>query len=298
MTSYVIRGGEEGKARLSVISEALASSTAGLLDAAGLRGGMRCLDLGCGGGDVTLAIARVVGPGGSVVGIDMDAVKIDLARQDASDQGVEHVEFRSGDATTLDADSEYDLVYARFLLTHLVDPEAALRRMIAAVEPGGVVVVEDLDHSAVFAYPNCPALDRFVTLYNATAQGRGGDPEIGPKLMGMLRRAGLDGIQLRGDATGVHGRPGEANPPDHAGQCEGRHPAGRARHGRGTGIPGGRARRVCRRHRHDHGVPAASSRCAAGALSDLWSHSRNRVATTLLDRAIWRGQSCHARQTA
>ena len=197
MTSYVIRGGEEGKARLSVLSEALAPSTAGLLDAAGLRGGMRCLDLGCGGGDVTLAIARVVGPGGSVVGIDMDAVKIDLARQDASDQGVEHVEFRSGDATALDAHSEYDLVYARFLLTHLVDPEAALRRMITAVEPGGVVVVEDLDHSAVFAYPNCPALDRFVTLYNATAQGRGGDPEIGPKLMGMLRRAGLDGIQLR-----------------------------------------------------------------------------------------------------
>ncbi len=197
MTSYVIRGGEEGKARLSVISEALASSTARLLDAAGLREGMRCLDLGCGGGDVTLAIARVVGPGGSVVGVDMDAVKIDLARQDASDQHVEHVEFRSGDATTLDAQSEYDLVYARLLLTHLVDPEAALRRRIAALQPGGVVVVEDLDHSAVFAYPNCPALDRFVALYNETSQGRGGDPEIGPKLMGMLRRAGLVGIQLR-----------------------------------------------------------------------------------------------------
>jgi tRNA A58 N-methylase Trm61 len=76
MTSYVIRGGVEGKARLSVVSAALAPSTAAALDAAGLGEGMRCLDLGCGGGDVTLAIGRAVGPGGSVVGIDMDPVKI------------------------------------------------------------------------------------------------------------------------------------------------------------------------------------------------------------------------------
>ena len=197
MSSYVIRGGAEGKARLSVISQALAASTAALLDAAGVREGMRCLDLGCGGGDVTLALARLVGPSGGVVGIDMDAVKIELAEQDARDQAVEHVEFRSGDAAALDARDEYDAVYARLLLTHLAEPEATLQRMIAAVKPDGVVIVEDLDHSALFAYPACPAVDRYVALYNEVARRRGGDPEIGPKLSGMLRRAGLDDVQLR-----------------------------------------------------------------------------------------------------
>ena len=197
MSSYVIRGGAAGKARLSVLSQALASSTAALLDSAGVHGGMRCLDLGCGGGDVTLALARLVGPGGEVVGIDMDAVTIDLARQDARDEGVEHVDFRSGDAAALDARDEYDAVYARLLLTHLAEPEATLQRMIAAVKPGGVVIVEDLDHSALFSYPDCAAVGRYEVLYNEVARRRGGDPEIGPKLTGMLRRAGLDDVHLR-----------------------------------------------------------------------------------------------------
>src|SRR4029078_7636063 len=180
MVNYVIRGGEEGRARLSVIGDALAASTAALLGSAKLGAGMRCLDLGGGGGDVPRMMARAVGPGGHVVGIDMDAVKVGLAQQDARDQRLAHAEFRTGDAAALDADSEYDLVYARLLLTHLNDPEATLRRMIAAAVPGGVVVVEDLEHSAVFAFPNCPALDRYVELYNELASRRGGDPDIGP----------------------------------------------------------------------------------------------------------------------
>ena len=66
-----------------MVSQALEPSTAALLDGAGVREGMRCLDLGCGGGDVTLALARLVGPSGRVIGIDMDAVEIELAQQDA-----------------------------------------------------------------------------------------------------------------------------------------------------------------------------------------------------------------------
>jgi SAM-dependent methyltransferase len=197
VADYVIRGGEEGRARLSVIGDALAASTAALLESANLGAGMRCLDLGCGGGDVTVMMARTVGPGGHVVGVDMDAVKVRLAQQDARDRGLEQVEFRTGDAAALDADSEYDLVYARLLLTHLSDPEETLRRMIAAVEPGGVVVVEDLEHSAVFAYPKCHALDRYVGLYNDLACRRQGDPDIGPKLPGLFGRCELDGLHLR-----------------------------------------------------------------------------------------------------
>jgi SAM-dependent methyltransferase len=196
VTSYVIRGGAEGKARLAVLSAALEPSTSRLLAAVGLGAGMRCLDLGCGGGDVTLAMAHVVGPEGAVVGIDMDDVQIDLARRDAAAAGVAHVEFRAGDATTLDASTEYDLVYARLLLTHLPDPHAGLQRMVDAVKPGGTVVVEDLDHSAVFSYPPCTALDQWVALYNEVARRRGGDPEIGPKLPGMFRRAGLDDLRV------------------------------------------------------------------------------------------------------
>ncbi len=55
MTSYVIRGGEEGKARLRIISQALWPSTLDLLTRAGIRPGMACLDVGCGGAPAVLA---------------------------------------------------------------------------------------------------------------------------------------------------------------------------------------------------------------------------------------------------
>jgi SAM-dependent methyltransferase len=196
VSSYVIRGGEEGKARLSVVSAALGPSTATLLDAADVREGMHCLDLGCGGGDVTLTLARLVAASGSVVGIDVDSVKLDLARANADDAGLRHVTYEVGDAATFDANDEYDVVYARLLLTHLAEPATTLARMVAAAKPGGVVAVEDLDHSAVFVHPALPALDRYVGLYNEVARRRGGDPEIGPKLFGMFRRADLVDVAL------------------------------------------------------------------------------------------------------
>jgi len=69
---YVIRGGREGYDRLRVLAAARRASTLELFQLAGLLPGMRCADLGCGSGDVTLDLAALAGPAGRVVGIDAD----------------------------------------------------------------------------------------------------------------------------------------------------------------------------------------------------------------------------------
>lgn len=73
----MIRGGREGYERLLVLARERWPDTAALFERVGLTPGMRCIDLGCGGGEVTLEMARLVGPGGSVTGIDLDEVKLD-----------------------------------------------------------------------------------------------------------------------------------------------------------------------------------------------------------------------------
>ena len=60
--------------------------------------------------------------------------------------------FRQLDANQLDYGGGYDLVYARFLLTHLSDPLSTLQGMVNAAKQGGVIVVEDLDHAAIFTF--------------------------------------------------------------------------------------------------------------------------------------------------
>ncbi len=70
---------------------------------------MHCVDVGCGSGDVTMEIAALVEPNGTVVGLDMDEVKIDLAREAAAERGL-NVEFRVVNVTTFDERDAYDVV--------------------------------------------------------------------------------------------------------------------------------------------------------------------------------------------
>jgi ubiquinone/menaquinone biosynthesis C-methylase UbiE len=212
MTDYVIRGGEEGKNRLRIISRALWPATFSLLNSAGIKPGMACLDVGCGGGDVTLKMARLVGSSGRAMGIDMDEVKMQLAQQEAEREAITNVEFLGLGIDGLDHQAEYDLVYARLLLTHLRDPVDALQRMVNTTKPGGVVVVEDMDHSGIFCYPMCPALDQHISLYNQITRLKGADPEIGPRLPELFHQVSLQELHLshvqpafiEGEAKRIH----------------------------------------------------------------------------------------------
>lgn len=197
MSQYVLRGGVEGKKRLEILARAFAESTARVLKDAGLERGMTCLDLGCGGGDVTLELARAVSPDGKVVGIDADRVKLDLASEDASQSGLRNIEFRAAEIADWNEDSIYDLIYCRFVLTHVTDPEKIVRRILHAVRPGGAVVVEDIDFQGHFCYPACHAFDEYLRLYRAVVSHRQGDADIGPKLYPMLLNAGLQSPKIR-----------------------------------------------------------------------------------------------------
>ena len=78
---YAIRGGKAGKARLDLLARVMLPTTTQLLDCVGLIRGMKCLDVGCGGGHVALLMASKVGPGGHVIGTDTDGEILALAGQ-------------------------------------------------------------------------------------------------------------------------------------------------------------------------------------------------------------------------
>ena len=193
---YAIRGGIEGRHRLKVLARVMHASTTSLFERLGVGSGMNCLDLGCGGGDVTLELARRIGPRGRAVGVDIDETKLDLARQDAEEQGIRNVEFRVLDIEAQDVGSEFDIVYARFLLTHLNDPVQALGAIYRHVRPDGLAIVEDIDFSGYFTYPESEAFRRYHQLYCTVVRRRGGDPNIGPRLPILLTDSGFEQVEL------------------------------------------------------------------------------------------------------
>src|SRR5499426_3774621 len=92
--TYAIKGGRSGRERLRILSHVLQAGTCDFLDKVGLRPGMACLDVGCGGGDVTRELARRVGAGGRVVGLDMDAAQLDIVRAEAAAQQISNIDYR------------------------------------------------------------------------------------------------------------------------------------------------------------------------------------------------------------
>jgi predicted O-methyltransferase YrrM len=195
--SYVIRSGVEGRKRLRLLAEVMGPTTRALLAEIGIPPGSICLDVGCGGGDVTLELGRATGPMGRAIGVDFDETKLEIARQECAEQGVSNVTFEARDVTAWKPGELFDVVYARFLLTHLANPGEMVSILRRDINPGGVMIVEDIDFRGHFAEPDCPALQRSVELYTTAVQNRRANPNIGPKLPGLLRDAGFQDIQMK-----------------------------------------------------------------------------------------------------
>jgi len=191
---YIISGGEEGKARLNTLSDVLYPTTTTLLANNGVRPGIRFLDAGCGGGNVARMVSEMVGEPGGVTAIDFDAAIIELNKKEALDNGVANISYQAMSAYDMDFDDEFDVVFARFLLTHLTEPGRVLERMLKSVKPGGRILVEDVHFSGHFCYPASEAFDRYISLYTKAAVLRGHNPEIGPSLPALFTKAGIADI--------------------------------------------------------------------------------------------------------
>jgi ubiquinone/menaquinone biosynthesis C-methylase UbiE len=173
---YIISGGQAGKSRLNVLAGVLENSTRSLLLANGLREGSAFLDVGCGGGNVATMAAAIVGATGHITALDFDETLIALNQQDATAQGIGNLSYHAVSAYDIAYQNEFDVVYARFLLSHLQRPAEVLLNMLKATKSGGRIVVEDVQFSGHFCYPANAAFERYLELYVALAIARGQNP--------------------------------------------------------------------------------------------------------------------------
>lgn len=121
------------------------------IEAMEIRAGDQVLDVGCGSGALLPAFATLVGPTGSVVGLDYAAGMLERARERVNAAALgDRVQLAKGDAVALPfAAASFDAVHIERVLMHLEDPDAAIRELLRVTRPGGVIVAAEPDSDGV-----------------------------------------------------------------------------------------------------------------------------------------------------
>jgi ubiquinone/menaquinone biosynthesis C-methylase UbiE len=120
-----------------ILQGGLSRHSAAVIPKLPLKEGMSVLDVGCGWGDMSIQVAKIVGPTGRVLGIDCVDAFLEEGRKDAAAQGLSNIEFSRRDAEVALPENAFDYVVARFGTMFFTNPVAALRRMRLALKPGG-----------------------------------------------------------------------------------------------------------------------------------------------------------------
>jgi SAM-dependent methyltransferase len=177
------------RARMADVERSFDPVTWAALLEVGVGAGWRCWEVGAGRGSIAHRLAEAVGEQGALLASDLDERWFSGGRGNLAFLR-HHVTVDPPPARDL------DLVHARFLLEHLADPRPALVRMIEALRPGGVVVIEDAA-GLRFEASGSSAFDRICPAWERAARAAGWSPRYGERLVDDLRACGLAGVTAR-----------------------------------------------------------------------------------------------------
>jgi SAM-dependent methyltransferase len=185
---------QEAGQRFDALAELLDPWTFRHLDALGISAGWRCLEIGAGGPSVPSWLAARVGPSGRVLATDIDTTWM------PGEEGRSYDVLRHDVGTEPLPDSGFDLIHARLVLVHVPTRDAVVGRLVAAVRPGGWLLLEDADPALQPLLcpdefgPEQELANRLRHGFRTLLAQRGAELAYGRTLPRVLRAAGLQEV--------------------------------------------------------------------------------------------------------
>ena len=183
----------------ALLARSLEPFTRTLFVEAGLRPGMRVLDVGSSVGDVAFLAREIVGAEGQVTGFDTSAHTVAYANERVGFRGLTNVSFVEGSFAELPFGQDFDAILGRLVLMYRPDPAADLRALVRHLRPGGLVIFQEFDMLPGKTVPPAPVVDGVREWLLETFASAGLELEMGPKLYATFEGAGLSPPQMRVD---------------------------------------------------------------------------------------------------
>lgn len=190
---------DQARRRLGLLEQHLDPMTRRRMGTLGVTEGWRCLEVGGGGGSVARWLCEQVGVTGHVTATDINIRFLEEIR-------ASNFEARQHDIVAEDLPSaQFDLVHARWLLHHLRNPERAIERMVAALRPGGWLLLEEVDFFPVHTSTSQLYIDFMVALTGAVVAPSGRDCFWARVVPALVASQGLGNMHAEGDFAVLNG---------------------------------------------------------------------------------------------
>ncbi len=159
MSEYILSTGDDDYQRLKLLSRMYNPGALAFMQKAGLRPGMKVLEIGCGTGHMAVELARVVGKDGIVFAVDKSLDQLKVAKKTAEEAGVNNIEFAQFD---LESDlpryqNQFDFIYGRWVIEFTQNAsERVFAELFQTLKSGGILTYEsvDMNDTGVFTYPD------------------------------------------------------------------------------------------------------------------------------------------------
>jgi len=200
-----VRAQQEAR-RVAIQAELYDPITRRFLIEAGIGKGMRVLDIGSRTGAVASLASELVGPRGSVLGIEYTEAMVKAATERVSNAGRKNVTFVQADVDTLRLSSGFDAIVGRFILRDLRDAAKTLRRLSRLLVPGGIIAFQEkIIAIPVTSFPALTVVEQVQSWMDETRRHAGVEVALGAELPRLYRAAGLPSPKVRLDAPVGYG---------------------------------------------------------------------------------------------
>lgn len=161
-STYILNTNDKARERLCLQHQLYAKSSLDLLSEVGPSAAKTALEIGCGSGDMTLELAKLIGREGSLLTIDLSQDQLDHTQQRT--RTYSNIRFKVWDVNHLsDLGEKFDLIYCRMVLHHVADARSVILQMKNCLNSGGFVVCEEPSlFDSTFCSPPSPSYDQFT----------------------------------------------------------------------------------------------------------------------------------------
>jgi len=166
--------------------------TDSFFDRIGVAKGWKCLDVGSGPGFVSMDLRERVGESGEITALEPAQYYLDHYKGEADKRGWKNINYIQGTAETASLPKDrYDLIFVRWVIGFVPDPEKFIGNLIPSLKRGGLIAIEDYLYSGLGLYPKGGAFDHALDMVIKHWAVSGGDAFVAAKIPAIFRKYGL-----------------------------------------------------------------------------------------------------------